>query len=183
MAKHTGRLLVLVLALNIIMAGGIAAPAWGATQGVADGFEVTETGTIDIIGAATTTYTHVKTGARVMHIANDDAERAFVVSFETPALDNKGVPHVFEHMTLGGSESYPSTALFFSVIYQTYNTGINANTFNSMTDYYYSTMSEDQLLLIADFYLDSAFHPLMYRDNMAFLREACAMSWRTRTRP
>jgi len=138
------------------------------------GFTVTETGTVDIIGAETVLYTHDKTGARVMHIANEDAERALRVAFETPALNNKGIPHVFEHICASGSRKYPSPNLFLSAMYQTYNTNMNATTSNSVTSYIYSTMSEDQLLLITDYYLDSVFNPLLYTDELTFQRE----SWR-----
>jgi Zn-dependent M16 (insulinase) family peptidase len=138
------------------------------------GFTVTETGAVNIIGAGTVLYTHDKTGAKVMHIANEDKERALRITFETPALDNKGIPHVFEHIVASGSQKYPSPNLFLSAISQTYNTNMNASTFAAMTSYQYSTMSEAQLLLITDYYLDSVFHPLLYTDELTFQRE----SWR-----
>jgi Zn-dependent M16 (insulinase) family peptidase len=138
------------------------------------GFTVADRGSVDIVNADTVTYTHNKTGARVIHIANDDKERALVITFETPALDNKGIPHVFEHATLGGSEKYPSPALFLSAARQTYNTGMNASTQNAMTSYYYMTRSEEQLLAMTDFYMDSVFHPMLLTDERIFRRE----SWR-----
>ncbi|MDR0491628.1 MAG: insulinase family protein, partial [Oscillospiraceae bacterium] len=147
---------------NVLLGGG------------AHGFTVTDTGAVNIIGAKTVTYTHDKTGARVMHIANDDKERALRVTFETPALDNKGIPHVFEHICASGSQKYPSPNLFLSAISQTYNTNMNASTYDALTSYQYSTMSEAQLLLITDYYMDSVFHPLLYTDDLTFRRE----SWR-----
>ncbi|MCL2029250.1 MAG: insulinase family protein [Deltaproteobacteria bacterium] len=134
------------------------------------GFTVTDTGTIKIIGAETIMYTHDKTGARVMHIVNEDKERAMRITFETPALDNKGIPHIFEHICLSGSQNYPSPKLFLSAAMQTYNTHMNASAFDAMTSYEYATMSEPQLLLAADYYLDSVFHPLL--TEYEFQREA-----------
>ncbi|MCL2153518.1 MAG: insulinase family protein, partial [Oscillospiraceae bacterium] len=90
------------------------------------------------------------------------------------ALDNKGIPHVFEHICASGSESYNSPKLFLSAMSQTFNTYMNASTYDAVTNYEYSTMSEAQLLLMADYYLDSVFYPLLYKDEMTFLRE----SWR-----
>ena len=141
-------------------------------NGVFPGFSVTKTGTVNIIGAETILYTHDKTGARVMHVANEDKERAMLVTFETPALDNKGIPHVFEHICASGSQKYASPKLFSSVGSQTCNTHMNASTYDAMTSYEYSTMFEAQLLLIADYYLDSVFHPLLYTDKPIFQRDA-----------
>jgi len=141
-------------------------------NGVFPGFSATKTGTINIIGAETILYTHDKTGARVMYVANEDKERAMLVTFETPALDNKGIPHVFEHICASGSQKYDSAKLFSSAGSQTCNTHMNASTYDAMTSYEYSTMFEEQLLLIADYYLDSVFHPLLYTDKLIFKRDA-----------
>ena len=140
----------------------------------ARGFTVTDTGTVNIIGAKTVTYTHNKTGARVMYIDNEDKERALRITFKTPALDNKGIPHVFEHICASGSQKYPSPNLFLSAVSQTYNTHMNASTFDTITSYQYASMSEAQLLLITDYYMDSVFHPMLYDDKLTFQRE----SWR-----
>jgi len=142
-----------------------------AESGDFPGFTVTETGTVDIIGAETVLYTHDKTGGRVMHIMNEDTERALLITFETPALDNKGIPHVLEHVTLAGSQNYPSHNLFFAASSQTFNTHMNASVTNSMTSFQFSTMSEPQLLLMTDYFLDTVFFPLLYTDEMTFLRE------------
>ena len=142
------------------------------TTGGFPGFALTETGTVNIIGAETILYTHNKTGARVMHVANEDKERAMQITFETPALDNKGIPHVLEHICACGSQKYASPNLFLSVGSQTCNTHMNASTYDATTSYEYSTMFEAQLLLIADYYLDSVFHPLLYTDELTFQRES-----------
>ena len=137
-------------------------------------FTVTGKVTINIIGAETILYTHNKTGARVVHIANEDKERALRISFGTLASDNKGIPHAFEHICVSGSQKYASSKLFLSACSQTYNTYMNASTYDTMTSYEYSTMSETQLLLITDYYMDSVFNPLLYSDELTFRRE----SWR-----
>ncbi|MCL1874954.1 MAG: insulinase family protein [Synergistaceae bacterium] len=170
------RFVVVVLCLVIFcsLSGRGRAEMRGDSGSGVRGFTVTDTGTVNIIGAKTVTYTHDKTGARVMHIDNEDMERALRVTFETPALDNKGIPHVFEHICASGSQKYPSPNLFLAAMSQTYNTNMNATTYDAMTSYQYASMSEAQLLLIADYYMDSVFHPMLYTDELTFRRE----SWR-----
>ncbi len=139
-------------------------------------FTLTEESTFDLVNGRTYLYEHVKTGAQVMFIINDDLNRVFQMAFRTPAETDMGVSHVFEHATLGGSEKYPSKDLFFNLSYQTYNTYMNASTANYMTFYPVASLSEEQLLRYADFYTDSCFNPLVLKDESLFRQEA----WRYR---
>lgn len=136
------------------------------------GFTVTELGMERVIDTPTVMFTHDKTGALVRYIASDDIDCSFDISFQTPKLDSKGIPHVFEHITISGSEKYPAQNLFFPLIGQTYNTFANAMTYPTMTTYPSASMSEDQLLLLADYYLDGLFHPMVYSDERYAQREA-----------
>ncbi|NLX83166.1 MAG: hypothetical protein GXZ04_05050 [Clostridiales bacterium] len=103
---------------------------------------------------------------------NEDTNRTFDISFRTPVHDDKGVPHVFEHATLGGSKKYPSKSLFFNLTHQTYNTYMNAMTTDIMTTYPIASLSEDQLLRYADYYTDSVFNPSLMQDKSIFEEEA-----------
>ncbi len=139
---------------------------------VVDGFVVTNVGRFDLIGCDTILYKHIKTGAQVLYLANEDTNRVFEIGFKTPAETNTGVPHVFEHSTLDGSEKYPSKTLFFNLSFQTYNTYMNASTYSFMTTYPIASLSEDQLLKYADFYTDSCFNPMVTTDKSIFDEEA-----------
>ena len=142
-----------------------------AVGAVIHGFEVVENGEFALLNAKTTVLRHQKTGATVFFLINEDTNRAFDISFVTPLSDDKGIPHVFEHSTLDGSKKYPSASLFFNLIYQTYNTYMNAATYQVMTTYPVASLSEAQLLKYADFYLDSCFNPMIYEDeSLARLR-------------
>ena len=143
-----------------------------AVGAVIDGFEVVESGEFALLNAKTTVLRHQKTGATVLFLINEDTNRAFDISFVTPLDNDKGIPHVFEHATLGGSKKYPSSSLFFNLIYQTYNTYMNAATYQVMTTYPVASLSEAQLLKYADFYLDSCFNPMIYEDESLFRSEA-----------
>lgn len=78
-----------------------------AVGAVIHGFEVVENGEFALLNAKTTVLRHQKTGATVFFLINEDTNRAFDISFVTPLSDDKGIPHVFEHSTLGRLEEVP----------------------------------------------------------------------------
>lgn len=47
---------------------------------------------------------HDKTGAEYLHVARDDKNNVFSISFKTNPPNDTGVPHILEHTTLCGSE-------------------------------------------------------------------------------
>ncbi len=143
---------------------------------VVEGFAVKEIRDLPLVGATTVLFEHEKTGAELMYIANSDTNRVFDLTFFTRAIDNTGLPHVFEHSTLSGSDKYPSKSLFFNLSYQTYNTFMNAFTYPLMTSYPVASLSEEQLLRYADFYTDSCLHPSILKDESIYREEA----WRYR---
>ena len=139
---------------------------------VINGFEVKEISDFDMIGAKVVRFEHIKTGAIVLYVANEDTNRTFEIAFRTPTETDSGIPHVFEHSTLDGSEKYPSKALWFNLSYQTYNTYMNASTYPFMTIYPVSSLSEGQLFTLADYYTDSVFNPMLMTDKSIFDEEA-----------
>lgn len=143
---------------------------------VINGFEAVEIRPYESIEAQVVLFEHIQTGAKVIYIANDDVNRTFDLTFWTHAIDDTGLPHVFEHATLDGSEKYPSKSLFFNMIYQTYNTFMNAMTYDRMTTFPVASLSEAQLLKYADYYTDACFHPTIMEDESIFREEA----WRYR---
>ncbi|MDR1664029.1 MAG: insulinase family protein, partial [Clostridiales bacterium] len=165
--------LALVIALHTPVSARAAEvaglPAVGDEVG---GFTVTNRGNFNLVGAETVLFEHNKTGGQVLYIASEDIERSFNIAFKTPKLDSKGVPHVFEHITISGSEKYPSQNLFFPLANRTYNTFVNAMTYDTMTTYPLASLSPEQLLVIADYYLDGVFHPMIYDEERLYRREA-----------
>lgn len=150
-----------------------ALPAVGETV---EGFTVKEIRSFPLLGAEIVLFEHDRTGAKLMYISNNDINRAFDLTFFTRAIDQTGLPHVFEHATLNGSEKYPSSDLFFNLMYQTYNTFMNAMTASLFTTYPVASLSEDQLLKYADFYTDSCLHPMILEKESIYREEA----WRYR---
>ncbi len=182
MKKLTALLLALVMAACALSAFAEPAPADTAPEAVplpaagdvVEGFEVKEVRRFDMIGADLVLFEHQKTGAHLLYIANEDTNRAFQLTFPTRPADNTGLPHVFEHSTLSGSAKYPSTSLWMNLAYQTYNTYMNAYTTDAMTSYPVGSLSEAQLLRLADLYTDCCLHPLIMEREDIYRTE----SWR-----
>ncbi len=139
---------------------------------VVSGFKVQEIGNMEIIDSKTVLFEHEKTGAKLIFIQNKDTNRAFDISFKTPAFNDTGVNHVLEHITVSGSQKYPMKNVLFTILNQTYSTFINAFTAQNFTTYPVSSLSEDQLLKLTEVYLDCVYHPSVYNDKNIFKREA-----------
>lgn len=180
------KLLSVFLALALLLSAAVFVPqgkayaedagALPAPGDTVEGFVVKDLRGFPLVGAQIVLFEHERTGAQLMYIANSDTNRVFDLSFFTRAIDNTGLPHVFEHATLDGSEKYPSKALFFNLSYQTYNTYMNAMTGSLFTTYPVASLSEAQLLKYADYYTDSCLHPMILEDESIFREEA----WRYR---
>lgn len=176
MKKATILLLTLSLLLSLAPAAMAADAALPKVGDTVHGFTVKEIREFPLIGADLVLFEHNKTGAKLLYIANEDTNRVFDLTFLTEATDNTGLPHVFEHSTLDGSEKYPSKALFFNLSSQTYNTYMNAMTAQWYTTYPIGSLSEAQLLKFADYYTDSCLHPMILEDESIYREEA----WRYR---
>ena len=176
MKKLLSVLLALALVLGVVPALGeaAAAPAAGipAVGDVVEGFEVKEIREFGLIGATLVYFEHQQTGAKMLYIANDDTNRAFQLSFPTRMTNDKGLPHVFEHATCSGSAKYPSASLWMNVSMQTYNTYMNAYTMDAMTAYPVASLSEEQLLKLADYYTDLCLNPQIMTDESIYRTEA-----------
>ncbi len=112
-----------------------------------------------------------KSGARVVSIDNDDNNLVFSLCFDTPALDDTGIPHILEHCVLCGSESYPFKDAFNFLENNTLHSYLNAITYPDKTLYPVASTDEGSLMLMARVYCDAVFHPLVYKNKGIFLQE------------
>ena len=176
MKNFIAALLVCVLLLSVLPVPARAEAALPEVGESVCGFRVIDRRDFSLIGAELVLFEHEKTGAGLLYIANNDINRAFDLTFFTRATDNTGLPHIFEHAAMNGSDKYPSDDLFFNLIYQTYNTFLNAQTAQLYTTFPMSSLSEAQLLKYADFYVNSCLHPSILKDESIYREEA----WRYR---
>ena len=112
------------------------------------GFRVTDITPFPQKNAQLVSLDHLKSGAEVLYFACGDTDKAVNVYYRTEAESDQGIPHVFEHITLSGSGKYPNSDLFDVISAKTYNTYMNAGTYQQMTGYNMASLSEDQLLTI-----------------------------------
>ncbi len=117
-------------------------------------------------------FEHVKTGAKLVVIKNNDTNKGFTIGFNTPAESNKGIPHITEHSLLSGSKKYPGNDILFSLYNNTYSSYVNGKIYANLIAYPVCSKSEEQLMKSTDVYLDSVYNPLVAQDKRIFDREA-----------
>jgi len=139
------------------------------TGEILEGFVVTKSDWIGEIKSVLTELTHKKTGAKVMHLGNEDPENVFCLSFQTIPKSSNGVAHILEHTVLCGSKKFPINDPFFSMHRRSLNTFMNAFTGADFTCYPAATQVQKDFYNLLIVYLDSVFNPLL--KEYSFLQE------------
>ncbi|MBR3690255.1 MAG: insulinase family protein [Eggerthellaceae bacterium] len=114
---------------------------------------------------------HEASKARLLYLKNEDPNKAFSISFKTPADDDTGVFHILEHSVLCGSEKFPVKEPFVNLLKSSMQTFLNAMTFPDKTMYPVASTNEQDLLNLADVYLDAVFSPAIYQKRTIFEQE------------
>ena len=104
-------------------------------------------------------YRHVKTGAEVLSLMNDDENKVFGISFRTPPPDSTGLPHILEHSVLCGSRKYPVKEPFAELLKGSLQTFLNAMTYPDKTCYPVASQNQQDFYNLVDVYLDAVFYP------------------------
>lgn len=133
------------------------------------GFKVTKVFPIKELQCELIELIHEKTGARVLHIANDDPENLFCLSFQTLPESSNGVAHILEHTVLCGSKKFPVKDPFFAMTRRSLNTFMNAFTGSDFTCYPAASQVEKDFYNLLEVYLDAVFHPIL--NELSFLQE------------
>lgn len=116
-------------------------------------------------------YRHIKTGARVAVISNDDENKVFSIGFRTPPVNSTGVPHIVEHTVLCGSDKFPLKDPFVELAKGSLNTFLNAMTYPDKTIYPVASCNDKDFANLMDVYLDAVFHPNIYKKEEIFRQE------------
>ena len=135
------------------------------------GFTVLAREDLPEIDGTAYTLAHRKSGARLLYLANDDANKAFSIAFKTPPADDTGVFHILEHSVLCGSDKFPVKEPFVDLLKSSMQTFLNAMTFPDKTMYPVASTNEQDLLNLMDVYLDAVLHPAIYRKPAIFEQE------------
>ena len=112
---------------------------------------------------------HKPSGARIMHIGNEDPENLFCLSFQTLPYNSNGVAHILEHTVLCGSKRFPVKDPFFAMNRRSLNTFMNALTGADFTCYPAASQVSKDFYNLLDVYLDAVFQPNL--NELSFLQE------------
>jgi presequence protease len=122
-------------------------------------FKIIEQKFVQEYSSEITLFEHIKSGAKVLFVENDDTNKVFSVSFRTPVSDSTGVPHILEHSVLNGSQKYPVKEPFVNLIKSSLNTFLNAMTYPDRTIYPVASQNKKDLYNLARVYMDAVFFP------------------------
>lgn len=114
---------------------------------------------------------HERTGAKLLFLQNADVDKAFSITFKTPAADDTGVFHILEHSVLCGSDKYPVKEPFVNLLKGSMQTFLNAMTFPDKTMYPVASTNMTDLMNLTSVYMDAVFHPRIYQSEDIFRQE------------
>lgn len=123
------------------------------------GFEEVRRAAIAEIGSEARLYRHVRTGAEVLSLVNDDENKCFGITFRTPPADSTGIAHILEHSVLCGSRKYPVKDPFIRLAQGSLNTFLNAMTYPDKTTYPTASQNLQDFYNLVDVYLDATLFP------------------------
>lgn len=126
---------------------------------VENGFELLREEQIAELNTLARLYRHVETGAQLLSLINKDENKAFGITFRTPPDDSTGLPHILEHVVLGGSRKYPVKEPFVELMKGSLNTFLNAMTYPDKTCYPVASQNLQDFYNLIDVYLDGVFFP------------------------
>jgi hypothetical protein len=126
---------------------------------VVHGFELIRQQEIPELKTTAALFRHLKTGAELLSLENDDENKVFGITFRTPPADSTGVAHIMEHSVLCGSRKYPVKEPFVELIKGSLNTFLNAFTYPDKTCYPVASTNLQDFYNLIDVYLDAVFYP------------------------
>ena len=130
-----------------------------------NGFKLERAEPLPKMRIAALEFRHLKSGARLLHLAADDPENLFAVAFRTPPPDDTGLPHILEHSVLCGSKHYPVKDPFVELLKTSLATFLNAMTWPDRTVYPCASMNPKDFHNLMRVYCDAVFFPLLTEDH------------------
>ena len=125
--------------------------------------------TIERLNTKVELFKHNKHGCQFLNIENEDKNNFFSISFKTAPPNDKGIPHVTEHMVLHDSKKYPVTEVYGEIKKRSICTYLNAFTYPDLTCYPVGSMNEVDFHNLMDIYMDCVLRPTFKLEN--FLSE------------
>lgn len=138
---------------------------------VVSGFKLLNVTEIKEVEGVGYLFEHIKSGAKLFFIENEDDNKVFSVAFRTPPADDTGVAHILEHSVLCGSRKYPLKEPFVELVKGSLNTFLNAMTYPDKTVYPVASRNDKDFQNLMDVYLDAVFYPAIYDEQEIFMQE------------
>ncbi len=104
-------------------------------------------------------FVHLRTGAELLSLINEDENKVFGITFRTPPSDSTGLAHILEHSVLCGSRKYPVKEPFVELLKGSLQTFLNAMTYPDKTCYPVASQNVQDFYNLIDVYLDAVFYP------------------------
>ncbi|MCR5774053.1 MAG: insulinase family protein [Lachnospiraceae bacterium] len=114
---------------------------------------------------------HIKSGARIFVVSNDDRNKVFYIAFRTPPSDSTGTPHILEHTVLCGSRKYKAKDPFIELAKGSLNTFLNAMTYPDKTVFPVASTNDKDFANLSDVYMDAVLNPAIYSNKKIFQQE------------
>src|SRR5689334_21719445 len=116
------------------------------------GFELLREQKIPELNTTARLFRHVKTGAQLLSMENNDENKVFGINFFTPPPDATGIAHIMEHSVLCGSRKYPVKEPFVELMKGSLKTFVNAMTFPDKTCYPVASQNTQDFYNLIDVY-------------------------------
>ncbi|MFC2151186.1 insulinase family protein [Bacteroidota bacterium] len=135
------------------------------------GFKLIEKKFVKEVNANCLYFLHEKSGARLLKIDADDANKLFNIAFKTIPEHDYGTPHILEHSVLNGSKNFPVKSPFDVLSKGSLSTFLNALTGSDITTYPVASMNDKDYFNLMHVYLDAVFNPLLHEDPRILKQE------------
>src|SRR5579864_6336811 len=129
------------------------------------GFELMREQSIAELATTARQYRHLRTGAKLLSLANNDENKFFGVAFATPCTEPTSVTHILEHSVLCGSKKYPIKDPMVALLKSSVKTYLNAETHVDMTSYQVASQNLRDFYNLIDVWLDAVFFPRLLRQT------------------
>ncbi|HMA62271.1 MAG TPA: insulinase family protein [bacterium] len=147
------------------------------------GFKLVKKEFVEEVNSQCYYFEHVKSGARLLKIANDDPNKTFCATFKTLPRSDSGTPHIMEHSVLNGSKNFPVKSPFDVLTKGSLNTFLNAMTGGDITLYPVASMNDKDFRNLMHVYLDAVFFPNIYRDPRILKQEGWHYELESKDKP
>lgn len=137
-----------------------------------NGFLLKEDKNMNDINSKIKIFSHLKSGANLVYVENDDENMTFDINFVTPTSNNTGVNHILEHSVLYGSDKYPVKSPLMEISKHSVVSFVNAMTSPDRTHYPITTNNYKDFKNVMGIYMDAVFFPKFRNDERIFRTQA-----------